>query len=206
MFFLRALQQPLFDEPPLDDVRRERLRAFLNALPVHELRAWAETVHPGAALPSDRQRLARLIEVVTLTGRRLSDWHAASPPQPAVPTLTFVMSLPRDELYRRINDRVHQMVAHGFVQEVQGLVAQGYGREDPGMNATGYAEVLEHVIGTLPLADAITLTQAATRRYARRQLTWIRTQLGPDVYELDARLPLRQLVDDVVAVWQKGLA
>jgi tRNA dimethylallyltransferase len=205
LFFLRALEQPLFDEPPLDPVQREALRTHLNGLPLETLQRWAARVaaEPDGPLPSDRQRLARLIEVATLTGRPLSEWHACSPVRPGVRTVTFVMTLERAELYRRINLRVHEMLAHGLIAEVQGLVARGYGREHPGMNATGYLELLPHVIDGQPPDEAVTLIQAASRRYARRQLTWLRTQLGPDVHELDATLPVARLVEQVESVWRR---
>ena len=207
LFFLRALQQPLFDEPALDAARRDRLRNYLNGLDTARLREWAGAV-ADEALPVDRQRLARLIEVAVLTGRTLSEWHRRTTPEPGVRTVTFVMTLPRAELYRRIDERVHEMVRSGFVDEVRDLVAQGYGSEHPGMNATGYQELVPHVAGERSLDDAVTLIQAASRQYARRQLTWLRTQLEPNtnVYELDAMLPIPQLVDRVEAVWRQEAA
>ncbi len=206
LFFLRALQQPLFNEPPMDSAQRELLRTYLNERSLDELRTWAARIAGDDPLPQDRQRLARLIEVATLTGRPLSDWHRATPLEPAISTVTHVMALDRDALYRRIDMRVHEMVERGFVAEVQGLVARGYGREHPGMNATGYAEMLQHVETGLPLAGAVTLTQAASRRYARRQLTWIRTQLGSDIHTLDAELPVAQLAGRVVEGWRRRVA
>ena len=205
LFFLRALQQPLFDEPPLHSAVRERLRDVLSDWPVAKLRQWASWISPQAAeLPIDPQRLARLIEVATLTGRPLAWWHAASPPSPGTVTMTFVMTLDRAALYRRIDARVNEMVANGLVREVAGLVAQGYGREHPGMKTTGYLELLPHVRGETTLDAAIAAIQAATRQYARRQLTWLRTQLQGVVYELDATKPPAALADEVVTRWREG--
>ncbi|MEO5509665.1 MAG: tRNA (adenosine(37)-N6)-dimethylallyltransferase MiaA [Longimicrobiales bacterium] len=210
LFFLRALQRPLFDEPPLDATRRELLREQLNGLSDDALRSWAAAVRGESgserALPRDRQRLARLIEVVTLTGHTLSEWHDRSVQAPSVPVITFVMTLPREQLYRRINMRVHEMLAQGFLAEVQGLVAQGYGPQHPGMNATGYAELYRHVAGEISLEEAVVLTQAASRRYARRQLTWLNTQVGSDVHVLDAEQSVEQLVGEVVSVLRKESA
>jgi tRNA dimethylallyltransferase len=205
LFFLRALQQPLFDEPPMDDTVRERLRAILAGWPPDLLKRWAAEVTLGE-LPVDPQRLARLIEVATLTGRPLSWWHAASPTSPGTDTTTFVMTLDRKALYRRIDARVNDMVARGLVDEVAGLVAQGYGREHPGMKTTGYLELIPHVQGELSVGDAVTAIQAATRQYARRQLTWLRTQLAGDVVELDASRPVDALADEVVMKWREGRA
>jgi tRNA dimethylallyltransferase len=208
LFFLRALQEPLFDEPELDPVRRDRLRALLNAMDIDMLRRWASYVTDAPTLPVDRQRLARLVEMATLTGRPLAAWHARTTPEPGVPTEVFVKTLGRTELYRRIDERVRDMVRHGFVEEVRALVARGYGSEDPGMNATGYQELLPFVAGERSLDEAVTLIQAASRQYARRQLTWLRTQLGgnENIHELDATLPVAQLADRVEAVWRQVAA
>jgi tRNA dimethylallyltransferase len=208
LFFLRALQEPLFDEPTLEPVRRDMLRVYLNGLDMNVLRAWAAAVTPDATLPVDRQRLARLVEIATLTGRPLSGWHQRTAPEPGVETVVFVMTLGRTELYRRIDERVHEMVRNGFVEEVRGLVGRGYGSEHPGMNATGYQELVPHVAGSRSLEEAVALIQAASRQYARRQLTWLRTQVGENqnVHELDATLPVAQLVDRVEAVWRQEAA
>lgn len=207
MFFLRALEQPLFDEPELDAARRDALRAYLNAVDIDVLRTWASLVaeQPDdacVALPADRQRLARLVEIATLTGRPLSEWHRASPPSPGIPVITFVMTLERADLYRRIDERVRDMVRTGFVDEVKALLASGHTAGDPGMNATGYLELVPHIAGDRTLEEAVGLIQAASRRYARRQLTWLRTQMGPASYELDGTRPVPELADIVIARWR----
>lgn len=211
MFFLRALVQPLFDEPALDTTRRDALRTYLNAIDIDVLRTWATLIAarqedasaPSDALPVDRQRLARLVEIATLTGRPLSEWHQASPISPGIPVVTFVMTLDRTELYSRIDERVHGMVRAGFVGEVQALLASHTTR-DPGMNATGYLELVPHVAGDRTLEEAVTLIQAASRRYARRQLTWLRTQVGPASHELDATRPVAELADTVIDRWRQA--
>jgi tRNA dimethylallyltransferase len=130
------------------------------------------------------------------------------------------MTLPRPVLQERINRRVEDMIGLGFVAEVQGLVSRGYGREDPGMNATGYAELLDHLQHGLPLDAAVTRIQAATRQYARRQLTWLRTQLpaaaaaatsaaasrGAAPRELDATQPVQVLVQQVLNGWGRDVS
>src|SRR4051812_15453613 len=83
-FFLRALTHPMFEEPPLDPARKEALKNFLSAFSREELLVWLERLDEKSARRLEgeggRQRLARAIEVALLTGKRLSEWHAAQLP------------------------------------------------------------------------------------------------------------------------------
>lgn len=203
-FFLRALTHPLFREPELDVGRRRALDRALASKPTGELRRWAEALDPGARrmLGGGRQRLCRVIEVALLTGRPISWWHvhAACDVQRFRPRIV-VLEIGRDVLYRRIDERVARMVEDGLVDEVRELIARGYGPDDPGMNATGYAELIPQIRGERTLEEAIALTQAATRRYARRQMTWFRNQLPEGAMWLDADRPVGHLADTIVRLW-----
>ena len=186
-FFLRALTHPLFREPDIDLVRAEELKRYLDTLSGERLRAWAASLEGDVALPSDRQRLARRIEVATLTGRTLDWWHenAAPAAQPLAAPIV-VLERPRDELFARIDARVSDMVRAGLVAEVRTLKEAGYGPGDPDMNATGYPEMLAHITAEIDLDEAVERTRAATRRYARRQETWFRHQLPPGAVRVTA--------------------
>ncbi|HUF50525.1 MAG TPA: tRNA (adenosine(37)-N6)-dimethylallyltransferase MiaA [Longimicrobiales bacterium] len=202
-FFLRALTHPLFEEPELDPARKEAWKKYLATVPTAELARWAALLDPGASVrPADRQRLARVIETAQLTGRPLSWWQRQAPPhRPAAPLLVVVLDLPRDELYRRIDERVDAMVRAGLVDEVRALLARGYSERDPGMNATGYVEMVPYLRGEYDLAHAVELIARATRRYARRQITWLRHQLPPGALWLDGMLPAGRLADDIAQRW-----
>ena len=127
----------------------------------------------------------------------------APPETPPVPLLIFVLSLPREQLYRRINDRVLEMIEAGWVDEVRALLERGYDLDDPGMVATGYPELVAYLRGEWSLEEAIDATQRATRRYARRQLTWFRHQLPPGAIWLDATRPRAELVDTIADIWNR---
>jgi len=206
-FFLRALTHPLFEEPPLDPVRREALHAWLAERETVTLRRWLRELDPASRWSTGgggRQRLLRAIEVVLLSGRPLSWWHAqaacgAEPLRPRV----FVLEWPADVLRRRIDARVQDMIRAGLPDEVCGLLARGYAEDAPGMSATGYAELLGWARGHTSLEEAIRLTQAATRRYARRQRTWLRHQLPQEATRLAAEQPVTTLVDEIVKRWNR---
>lgn len=205
-FFLRSLTNPLFDEPVFPREQRERIKRYLGAQPSARLRRWLRTLDPETARVLERrgghQRVARALEVALLSGRPLSWWHRHAPPkEPPLRPLIFVLDLPRAELYRRINERVHGMIDAGLVDEVRGLVERSYDEDDPGMKTTGYIEILPLLRGEATLEEAIDAIQRATRRYARRQLTWFRHQLPDDAVWLDATRPREELVATITESW-----
>ena len=207
-FFLRALTHPMFDEPALEPSRKEAWKRYLAELPVDRLKSWAAALDPDASIqPQDRQRLARVIEIALLTGRPLSWWQrTAAPPLPAIDPHVFVLDLPRAGLYRRIEARVDAMIDAGLAGEVRALLARGYDESAPGMNATGYIELIPHVRGERTLDDAVAMIKAATRRYARRQLTWLRHQLPPGAAWLSADTPPDELAGVIVMKWSEVMA
>ena len=210
-FFLRALTHPFFQEPELPADRRERLRRYLDRQPIDRLVRWVEALDPVIAATFreraggvGRQRLERALEVAWFSGRPLSWWHAHAPPtaQP-LDLLIFVLDLPRQELDRKIDARVLDMIEAGLVEEVERLLQEGYEPSDPGMNATGYIELIPYFRGERTLEEAIREIQRNTRRYARRQLTWFRHQLPPGAIWLDATRPHAALADEIAETWRK---
>jgi tRNA dimethylallyltransferase len=204
-FFLHALIRPLFAEPQLDPMRRAQLAEYLSSQPPERLRSWLAHIDPESAAALEerggRQRIVRALEIALLTGRPLSWWHRNAPaPAPPLRPLVFVVNLPRTELDHRIDERVMAMLDAGLVAEVEKLLGEGYRAGDPGMNATGYPEIIAFLQGELSLDEAATAIQRATRRYARRQLTWFRNQI-PDAIWLDASQPLTDLVETIAQTW-----
>lgn len=205
-FFLKALVEPLFEEPPLDPARVERLRRYLGQRGMEELERWVRVLDPERArlaVAGGMQRIERTLEVTLLTGRPLSWWHQTGQRKaPAAEAMVVVLEVPREELYRRINARVGTMAERGLIEEVRVLAARGYGRGDPGMTGTGYREILEYLEGRLSLEDALDATRRATRRYARRQLTWFRNQLPPDSIRIDGMQPPAAQCGEVLEAWR----
>jgi tRNA dimethylallyltransferase len=204
-FFLKALLQPLFREPPVDPSRRDSLRRYLARQEKTRLVRWVRALDPARAeiaAQGGPQRLSRTLEVPLLTGRALSWWHREGAAEaPAVRCLVVLLELPREELDRRIDARVGRMVERGFVDEVAALMARGYGPGDPGFTGTGYREVAVALTGGGDLEEALERMRLQTRQYARRQLTWFRNQLPEDVLRLDGRLPIRERARRVEEAW-----
>jgi tRNA dimethylallyltransferase len=210
-FFLRAVMEPIFQEPALDPERLRRLRSWLATRAPEELERFVTALDPERAplaIKGGPQRMGRTIEVALLSGCPLSRWHRVAPQDgPGVPGVVIVLDLPRDEMYRRINERVGRMIELGLVAEVESLLTAGYDDDDPGMSGTGYREITAHLRGESTLEEAMELIRRNTRRYARRQLTWFRHQLPDGVTLVDATEPLDTRVSAVLdAVHRAGLA
>ena len=131
---------------------------------------------PSAAAihPSDRVRVLRALEVAALTGtppsRLKGRW---AEPGTKFRILFIALSPDREGLYRRIDARVDGMFQGGLVEEVRGLLSKGYGPDLKPMKSLGYRHVLSPLSGVFPLSRAIAETKRDTRRYAKRQLTWL---------------------------------
>jgi tRNA dimethylallyltransferase len=212
--YIRALVDGLFQEPPLDPARRDRLRRWAETLASGELSRWAGRLDRAFA-GGGSQRAARAVEVALLTGRPLSWWQRAARETGVMRPWYIHLTLPRETLQRRIERRTDEMLARGFVDEVRRMLAAGIPPAAPGLDGVGYREVVEHLGGRLPAArlrDAIVI---ATRQYAKRQRTWFRHQLGrqtsdvstqtDEVWTLDATESPEQLAAQIADRW-RGLS
>ncbi|HEV8359138.1 MAG TPA: tRNA (adenosine(37)-N6)-dimethylallyltransferase MiaA [Candidatus Thermoplasmatota archaeon] len=175
-FYIRALAEGLFREPPLDLVRREQLAAWTTRMPVAQLAHWAARLDRRFG-GGGRQRATRVLEVALLTGRSLSWWQREARETGVMRPWYIHLTLPRDALQRRIADRVDRMLAAGLVDEVRHVLAQGVPPRAPGLDGVGYREVVAVIEGRLPASDLPGAILVATRRYAKRQETWFRNQL-----------------------------
>ena len=186
-FYLRALFEPLFDEPDIDPERRTSLRDFLSAFPAAEVRRWCEVIDPSRA-SLGRAQHERALEVALITGRRISDLHLERSRAPVL-TARYLLLDPGPSLATAIETRVERMLASGWLDEVRSLAE----RVDPmarAWTATGYDVIRRVVTGELTLDAARDVVVIATRQYAKRQRTWFRHQLaGESVLRIDPGAP-----------------
>jgi tRNA dimethylallyltransferase len=143
--------------------------------------------------PGDRQRIQRALEVFMVTGEPISELHKIGAAEPALRFLRIAL-VPGDraELYQRIEARFEHMMETGFLQEVERLRDMPALRADaPAMRAVGYRQLWECLAGEVSLAEAKQRAITATRRLAKRQLSWLRSErdlrqfdcLAPNIYE-----------------------
>lgn len=174
-FYLRAIFEPLFAEPPMDPAARAALQSHLAALSSEELRRWCEELDPARAALG-RTQLLRAIEVALLTGERVSDLHAM-PPRPPRFRARYLVVDPGPVLHERIAARVDRMLEAGWPEEVRQLLTD-VPEDAPAWNAAGYAVVRRLVRGEISRMHAREQIIIETRQYAKRQRTWLRHQLG----------------------------
>jgi tRNA dimethylallyltransferase len=177
MLYFRALTRGIAPLPEADAGLRARIDAQARELGWPALHADLAARDPEAAArirPADGQRIQRALEVLELTGRRLSDLQKLA--EPASLSLAAFALLPvgREELYRRIDQRFLAMMQQGFLEEVRSLRARGDLHPGlPSMRSVGYRQLWAHLDGEHDLDAGIAAGQRATRNLAKRQLTWV---------------------------------
>lgn len=168
-----------FAQSPGDSGLREALSREYDAVGGEAFREKLRTFDPERAEklhPADKKRLVRAVEVYELTGMTISshDEYTKSLP-PRWPSLRFALSFEdRERLYRRIDDRVELMAERGLFDEVRALLDRGIPENSTAMQAIGYKEALSCVKGETGEREALELIKQNSRRYAKRQLTWLR--------------------------------
>jgi tRNA dimethylallyltransferase len=186
--YLKALTEGLAPVPVVPAEVRSQAAALWAELGGQAFRAMLAEVDAEAAakLPaSDRQRLLRAWEVLRATGRSLSEWRRAKRERgtfanAAKPAATLVLMPPREALYPALDARFLNMLEHGALKEVEALLAMHLDPTLPAMKAVGVRELAAHLRGETTLAEATTAAQQATRRFAKRQMTWLRHQVKAD--------------------------
>jgi tRNA dimethylallyltransferase len=128
------------------------------------------------------QRLLRALEVIRLTGEPYSKFLSKANTQRNFIPLLILLDVPREELYRRINERVDRMMQQGLLEEVRQLTAY---KSSNALKTVGYKELFDHLEGKTTSEQAITLIKQHTRNYAKRQLTWFRNQGNYTVFSPD---------------------
>jgi len=178
--YIRALTRGLVDTPEGDDKLREELRRKLEEGGPEALHGQLGKIDPAAAQnihPNNVVRVIRAIEVAMLSGRKMSEFQSAHRfADTRFDVMMLGIDLPREALYAKIETRVDRMIAGGLVEEVRLLLERGYGRDLKPMRSVGYKEICAHIIDGMPLADAVELVKRNSRRYAKRQMTWLRKE------------------------------
>jgi tRNA dimethylallyltransferase len=189
--YFRALTQGLAEIPAVPQAAAHDL-ADLGEPALRERLAVVDPAAAARIFPGDLQRLTRALAVAQTTGRSLSDWQADT--RPLLPVGAWrgvVLEPPRDALYDRCGARLAAMVDAGALDEVRALMARGLSPALPAMKAVGLRELADYLAGEVTLPAAMAEAQQATRRFAKRQLTWFRNQT-PGWPRIDATAPQDQ--------------
>lgn len=178
--YFKALTEGLSEIPPIPEDVRAHYRTAAQATSAQALYAELERRDPQTASrlrSSDTQRIVRALEVLEATNRPLSEWQAQKPPPvlPLAQTYPILVSVDRAQLYRRCDLRVDKMLAEGAVEEANAIAVLGLDPALPAMRAVGLPPLVAHARGEMDLRAASELAKKDTRNYAKRQLTWNRS-------------------------------
>jgi len=182
MLYFRALERGLSELPAADPDVRARLEAEAKTrgwAAMHERLAGIDPVAAARIHPNDPQRIQRALEVYDITGLSMTEQFERSPD--TAPPLRFlkIALVPEDRavLHERIQRRFNIMLEQGFLDEVSALRARGDLDPDmPSMRAVGYRQAWAHLDGKLSAQEWVERAIVATRQYAKRQLTWLRSE------------------------------
>ena len=198
--YFRALTHGLADVPQTPAEVRRASAADFDALGEAAFRDRLAQVDPAAEArisPADRQRLSRAWEVYAATGTSLSDWQARTDPALEPASWNAVaLEPPRQALYDRCDVRLENMIDQGALDEVAALAARELDPALPAMKAVGYRELAAYLRGETSLAEGLDAAQRETRRYAKRQSTWLRGQMTdwPRIDAVDHESQWRQFL------------
>ncbi len=180
-FYINALVDRWeFPPRPADHDYRRLLAAQAAAEGAAGLHKQLQQVDPATAErlhPNDVKRIIRALEVHHLTGKPLSDFEyrpGAGEQRGPYRPLFFGLTMPRDTLYERLEQRVHAQLEAGLLEEVRRLYEAGYGPELPAMKGITYRQLFGYLRGDYDFQTAIDLMVRDNRRYAKRQYTWFK--------------------------------
>lgn len=186
----RVIMHGLIEAPSRDDALRERLRAKRDEIGQPAMYELLQKTDPEAAshiMPTDWVRIERALEVFELTGKRISESQQAHGFRSTrYERLALGCWRPREELYKKIEDRLDEMWHSGIVEETQNLLAANLPMTELPIKALGYKQAAAALTGQCSLEQALEDAKRETRRFAKRQLTWFRAD--KDIHWI--RLPL----------------
>ena len=198
-FYVRAFFEGLFVGPPRDEALREALRALQARRGAPWLVRALSVLDPESGeriSPRDGARAIRYLEILLTTGRRPSELFRERPGERwEGPAVKVALALPRPVLYERIERRFRESIMVRLPAEVKRLLEAGVPPSAPGMAAIGYRETVELLGGRMDAGEWAGTVVRQTRRYAKRQETWFRSE--PDLRPFRADAP--GLAEEVVA-------
>lgn len=157
----------------------ERLRDALEKMKEERGLNWLHDklrgLDPDAAEkidPRNFRRTIRALEVIMTTGKKFSEQRGQG--ESPYHLITIGLTRPREELYRRVDERIESMFANGLMDEVKSLIARGYSPSLPTMSAIGYRECAQALEGKITVEEAKQFARRATRVYVRRQANWFK--------------------------------
>lgn len=184
--YLRTLLEGISPIPDIDEKVRKQVRDMAEHRGARAVQKALYQLDPASAerlSDNDTQRLCRALEVALSTGTTLTDWHDVAPvgglvDDPDIHCKRVVLHDDRETVYARCDARLASMLGAGALDELKALSALGLDNRYPVMRAVGVPPLLAYLSGQSSKSEALELAKRDTRRFAKRQMTWLRNQFG----------------------------
>ncbi|AGT31625.1 tRNA delta(2)-isopentenylpyrophosphate transferase [Geobacillus genomosp. 3] len=199
LYIQAAIYDYQFSDAPSDEAYRRALRQLAAEQGTEALHRRLEEVDPESAArihPHNVRRVIRALEVYHCTGKPFSEWQQGQQRRLLYEAVIIGLTAERSVLYRRINERVDQMIAEGLIDEARALYDRGF-RDCQAVQAIGYKELYDYFDGHVSLEEAVEQLKQNSRRYAKRQLTWFRNQMPVEWFDMTDREMFPARVEEI---------
>ena len=199
--YIQALIDGIFKGPSADKALRARLEREVEEGRVSALIQELKRVDPDSATtadPTKPRRIIRALEVYHSTGKAISQYHRESTTPIPYACQFFGLEWDRQDLYERINRRCDNMVEAGLLGEVENLERRGYDSSLNALNTVGYAEAFTYRSGQISFDEMNRLFKQNSRRYAKRQLTWFRSDTRIKWIRMDETRKLTEVAQEII--------
>ncbi len=200
-FYLKHFVLGLPETPPVNREIRERLGMELKEKGLKALYGSLMSIDPITAERvgiNDKYRIIRALEVFYATGKPLSRFSLPERARGDFKFLLIGLLREREELYRRIEERVDAMFERGLLSEIKKLLAMGYSFDDPGFKGIGYREFREFSKGCITLNDVRDMIKRNSRRYAKRQITFMKKLEGVKWFSPTDEVAIREEIEKFI--------
>ncbi|UCF61175.1 MAG: tRNA (adenosine(37)-N6)-dimethylallyltransferase MiaA [Anaerolineaceae bacterium] len=187
-----------------DPSLRQQLEDYAEERGSLALHMQLEEIDPASAAKIDHRnvrRVVRALEIYHITGSPPSQQRASQPPP--YRALRIGLTLPRSELYTRIDARIDAMLDAGLIAEVEQLLERGYDPDLPAMTAIGYRQITDYLRGSISLDEAIRQMRKATRQFVRRQSNWFKKD-DARIHWFDVREDVIHQAETLIRSWLEG--
>ena len=204
-FYIQAVLRDInFAENDNDSSYRKELEQMAEThgpICLHQMLMEKDPESAAAIHPNNVKKVIRALEFLQQTGEKISDHNRTQAEQKSPYNFAyFVLTLDRERLYARIDQRVDQMIEAGLVQEVKKLMDQGYDTHLVSMQGLGYKEICAHLKGECTLQEAIDQIKLGTRHFAKRQLTWFRREKEVIWLDKDSYTSEDEILQDMLKI------
>ena len=199
--YIKALVDGIFDTVGTDEDYRKGLLEMRKNFGNEFLFSELKKVDPNSAekmLPQNWKRVIRALEVFHLTGKPIGVHHYEHKRTTEITFCQYGLMWDRVLLYQNIEKRVDDMIEHGLIDEVKDILQMNYDEKLNSLNTVGYKEIISFIKGSIDLERAVELIKRNTRRYAKRQLTWFKSDDRITWFDVKDKNSLSSIADEII--------